>query len=665
MRIATQRLICRTLLALASVVFLSLDTVKGQTNPAAQVLPYAQDFSTLAWTSTTYPAGWQGWTISTTPGATFNTAAPVSDRTLVASGDASTTTGNVYNYNGKIGFLNTSSLDLGIVVVINTTGLTNIGVIYDIMTIRNPYDGSTNTRINEVTLQYRIGTTGSFTNLTGIEYQNNTTTQTSAVTTPQNLQNRSLSLPAACENQAIVQLRWASRQVSGLGSRPSFAVDNIVITGSSICIAPTSQASDISCSVPGSQELNVSWTNGNGYGRIVKMNTSNSFTDPITGYNPLADPVFHNTGEQVVYNNTGIANSVLVTNLDPCREYWFRIYEYNCSGTEKTYNINPSTVNPAAIYTSSIIYSSTTIKYEDFEGASLWPYTVNSINVGAGGTLGTNITEIRALFGYNDTRGLVKSYSVSNGSGELGSQATIDFDQVTIPSSSYGIVLLIRVASLNDIGSISGGGTGSGNDLGEDLILNLRLNGVGVYSSSFTQKGFSNKLFDYTPEIQVPLNWNSALSYPLSSDHQNYFLISIPDGTNSIDLQIVASNNRVEETWCIDDLKLIAKTPGNNVQPLVYNLTGNTSYCQGGQGVIIGIDNSQIGVNYQLLLNGNPVGSAVSGTGTAIDFGYQLSAGTYTVIATNATYTYCKTLMNNSIDVSIIPLPATSAIWHY
>ena len=78
----------------------------SQTNPAVQAIPYNQDFSGLAHTSTTYPAGWQGWTISTSPGATFNTATPTADRTLTASSTATTNTGNVHNYNGKIGFLN-------------------------------------------------------------------------------------------------------------------------------------------------------------------------------------------------------------------------------------------------------------------------------------------------------------------------------------------------------------------------------------------------------------------------------------------------------------------------------------------------------------------------------------------------------------------------------
>jgi hypothetical protein len=118
-------------------------------------------------------------------------------------------------------------------LAINTSGQINISLQYDVMTLRNPYDGSSNTRINEVILQYRIGNTGSFTNITGTEYQNTTITQTtSGVTAPLDPATKTLVLPAECNNQSLVQLRWVNRQISGAGSRPSFAVDNI-IAGSS------------------------------------------------------------------------------------------------------------------------------------------------------------------------------------------------------------------------------------------------------------------------------------------------------------------------------------------------------------------------------------------------------------------------------------------------
>lgn len=212
----------------------AVNSLWAQTNPTAQSLPYSQDFSGLAYASTTYLTGTQGWTVGTAAGSTFRTVAPTGDRVLIASSSASNNSGGIHNYNGKIGLLPSGSVDPAFCWAVNTTGATNIRLSYDIMTIRNPYDGASNTKINEATIQYRIGTSGSFTNLTGIEYQNNTTLQTGAgVTTPQNLQSKTILLPVACENQAVVQLRLVMRDVSGVGSRVSMAIDNISVCAES------------------------------------------------------------------------------------------------------------------------------------------------------------------------------------------------------------------------------------------------------------------------------------------------------------------------------------------------------------------------------------------------------------------------------------------------
>jgi len=202
----------------------------AQTNPTPQAIPYSQNFSGLLHTSTTYPAGWQGWKVSSAATNTYQTVAATGDQALIASSSASSNSGGVHNYNGKIGELASGSTNPAIALALVTTGSSNIKVTYDIMVIRNPYDGGANNRINEATLQYRVGNTGAFTTLTGIEYQSGTTLQTTTgVTTPQNPQTKSITLPSACDNQPIVQIRWISKDVTGVGSRPSFAVDNVSV----------------------------------------------------------------------------------------------------------------------------------------------------------------------------------------------------------------------------------------------------------------------------------------------------------------------------------------------------------------------------------------------------------------------------------------------------
>ena len=203
----------------------------GQTNPSAQSLPYSQNFAGLTHASTTYPAGFQGWQLSTSgPTTNFRTTVPTSNIALSGSETASQSSAGVKNYNGKIGILSTGSSDPSICLAISTSSLSGIVVSYDVMTIRNQQN-TTNTRINEFTLQYRVGTSGSFTTLIGIEYQNNSTNQTLGIT-PQNNASKTITLPSACNNQSVVQLRWVQRDLTGTGTRPSFAIDNISITPS-------------------------------------------------------------------------------------------------------------------------------------------------------------------------------------------------------------------------------------------------------------------------------------------------------------------------------------------------------------------------------------------------------------------------------------------------
>lgn len=90
--------------------------------------------------------------------------------------------------------------------------------------------------------------------------------------------------------------------------------------------------------------------------------------------------------------------------------------------------------------------------------------------------------------------------------------------------------------------------------------------------------------------------------------------------------------------------------------PNAYSMTGGGSYCAGGSGLTVGLSGSQTGVNYQLRRDGANVGSFVSGTGGALAWTGQTSAGTYTVYA----YTQaggCGQNMSGSVGITILPNP--------
>jgi hypothetical protein len=106
-----------------------------------------------------------------------------------------------------------------------------------------------------------------------------------------------------------------------------------------------------------------------------------------------------------------------------------------------------------------------------------------------------------------------------------------------------------------------------------------------------------------------------------------------------------------------------AATVGTNPLPNAHNVTGGGNYCEGGTGFNVGLDNSNSGMTYQLLLDGTAVGSPLNGsTGVALNYGLQTAPGVYTILATNVT-TGCTRLMSGSATIVRNPLPAVFTVF--
>lgn len=105
------------------------------------------------------------------------------------------------------------------------------------------------------------------------------------------------------------------------------------------------QSKDLSFSDIRVDKITVNWTNGTGEKRIVKINTSNSFTPPVDGTDPVGNTVYGG-GEQVIFND--INGPVTVTNLSPATTYYFRVYDYSGTGANTVYNTAPGINNPAS-----------------------------------------------------------------------------------------------------------------------------------------------------------------------------------------------------------------------------------------------------------------------------------------------------------------------------
>ena len=98
-----------------------------------------------------------------------------------------------------------------------------------------------------------------------------------------------------------------------------------------------------------------------------------------------------------------------------------------------------------------------------------------------------------------------------------------------------------------------------------------------------------------------------------------------------------------------------------NLSPVIDTVTGGGSFCFGGAGVHIGLNSSTGGITYQLYNGVATVDTAVTGTGSSLDFGAYTVAGAYTVVATN-TLNSCTNNMADSAHVVVNPLPAIFAV---
>lgn len=130
--------------------------------------------------------------------------------------------------------------------------------------------------------------------------------------------------------------------------------------------------------------------------------------------------------------------------------------------------------------------------------------------------------------------------------------------------------------------------------------------------------------------------------------------ISLPVNTRYIRF---TSNNGYDLD--IDAVTFSTPCAASCITPAIFNVTGGGVYCSG-SGLPINLSGSETGVAYQLYLGSNPQGSPVAGTGAAINFGNQVAAGNYTVIATRITGG-CVSTMNGIaiISFSIPSQPST------
>ncbi|MCE1202356.1 MAG: gliding motility-associated C-terminal domain-containing protein [Bacteroidia bacterium] len=98
-----------------------------------------------------------------------------------------------------------------------------------------------------------------------------------------------------------------------------------------------------------------------------------------------------------------------------------------------------------------------------------------------------------------------------------------------------------------------------------------------------------------------------------------------------------------------------------NPTPVLFNVTGGGSFCEGGQGMSVGLSSSEVGISYHLYRDGVGTGVVVPGTGSGISMGVFNQPGIYAIKGINGG-TGCGIFMLNEVEIKVNPLPANFTV---
>jgi len=320
------------------------------------------------------PANWK--VDKNTTVRTLGTYASAVSATEQRAGEnmSSTAANGIYNYSTlnpttsterAVGFISSSSATKSgnLYVYLNNNGassITSFTISYNVEKYR------LGTNAAGFSIQMYYSTDGSSWTSAGSSFLNSfaggdaTNSGFTPVPSPtQSVSAQSLTVTVAAGSNLYLAWNYSVTSGTTTSNAQALGIDDVQITANGAsCTTPSSQATNITFANVGATQMDVSWTSGNGSKRIVKMNTTNSFTAPTDGTDPTANSLYSGSGQQVVYNNSG--NSLTVTGLSASTTYYYRVYEYNCTGTSTKFYTVTATNNPNSQATTASCSAPTT-----------------------------------------------------------------------------------------------------------------------------------------------------------------------------------------------------------------------------------------------------------------------------------------------------------------
>jgi hypothetical protein len=355
-------------------------------------------------------------------------------------------------------------------------------------------------------------------------------------------------------------------------STGTWRFDNVTLSGSCSCSTPTTlsfttQPNNVFQNTPMTHSVQVAATCSNGtistcYNGTVTL-TVNS---PGCGY----------TSQTVNFVNGVATFSNIIFLRSPQTNLTFTATSSGLTSvTSNPFNVNAPTGAPTV----------TTITQNNFDANLNWSYSVGADidygGTGSGSTPAPQGVGVVGIYNFTGNNVLRKSYSVDNASGEFGCSNTITFSNV--PSLSiYNIVDFSFNLLSFGIGTC-GTTDGCGVESSEEFVMQVSTDGGTNWNTILTKKGFNNCLFGITSSPITSLSIGSSPVYTTGScDTKSAFTLSM-SGISQFQFRFTANNNRSEENWAIDNIKLTGTNYGVGAPfnlPTV-NLGPDLNFCSG------------------------------------------------------------------------------------
>jgi hypothetical protein len=506
-----------------------------------------------------------------------------------------------------------------LVIAINTLCWQGITIQYN---ARDIDGGNTDNAAQQVALQYRVGSSGDFTNLpAGYIADATTGPNLATLVTPV-----SVTLPAACNDQPVVQLRIIT--TNAVGNDEWVGIDDISITGTAL---PTS--------------TNISATLNGAGSFCFEGNTAD-------GTPPLSFSITGGTGPYTVDYTDGLS-----TNYPAISGY--------ASGTAIANALMfTTTYTPLSVVDANGCAAGTLSGTPTFFVSQDQPVAANSAT--SPPTCANNDGSITITTTSGGMGPYTYTWTTTNGSGIVQGSSS----QVALGAGDYELIITdnngcdsepipFSLPAATGCNNICPGFGGSSSPARVCAGGNFSVSVLNLSNMAQAANGEANFGIDFVyfaAPTGTPYTGGTLLgSVPFASlggggtsatlsitnttlPAGNYFVYGILNPTPA------NANCRPAQNFSFEVV------PG----PTVFNVTGGGAVCENGGGLPIGLSGSQNGMSYTLRRDGNFVGSE-TGTGSALNFGNFSTPGTYTVSVFDNSPASCTAVMNGNAVISNLP----------